>query len=955
MKNTRSPRASEMLSVTQDRPAPRFAPTLMALALAISLSTIAQDAHALALGRVSVLSALGEPLRAEIDIPEISADEASTLKVSLASPDAFRAAGVEFSPALIGAQLSLQRRADGRAFLRLSSERTVADPFVDLIVEATWAGGRIVRDYTVLLDPPSLKAPAAAPAATTLPATSASTSPSVTAAPLPVAAAPAPVPSSAPAAQPAVAGRPAPSPAPASRAAAPAAPAAPAAQKESPGTQVTVKVGDTAAAIASRVKPQDVSLDQMLVALLRANPDAFIANNINRLKAGAVLEVPSAQAVQGNTTAEARKTLRAQSQDFNAFRGKLAQAAPALGLPSGPDRAASGKVQSDVKESSAAAQAADKLKLAKASAASAAQTDAIAKGRAADEAAKRKAELERNLADLNKAAASAAAVKAAAGAAPSAAASKPGQAGLPVAAPAAPAAAAVASASAPKTTATQTTTASAPAVAPPSATAAASAAASGASAPSTAASKPASVASPAATATASSAASSPAPASSATGTPASAPAKPQPAKAPPPPPEPEPSFLDTLMGNPLLPLGGLGVVGLGAFGIWYKRRRDKKSHVDSSFLESRLQPDSFFGVSGGQQINTDSSVSPQANASSMVYSPSQIDAVGDVDPVAEADVYLAYGRDLQAEEILKEALRTSPKRVAIHTKLLDIYGKRRDARAYESVAREVFTLTNGEGPEWEKAAELGQDLEPSNALYQHKGGGAAALATMPISAAAIAAATAASAATLPMAAQAHAAQSAQSADIDLDLDFSLDDPADAPGGSVAPSPTQPSPLSGGTEPTVAFQVTPMEDPGLTFDLDISSPAAAPVAKAAPAAPDLGMLLSLPDLAVENNSLSFTPQPFTPPAPSPKAAPNPDPNALSFDMGDLSLDLDQPSTTPSVMPEDLTGDPLETKLALAREFRDIGDKEGARELAREVLAEADGALKARAQKLLSEIG
>ena len=78
---------------------------------------------------------------------------------------------------------------------------------------------------------------------------------------------------------------------------------------------------------------------------------------------------------------------------------------------------------------------------------------------------------------------------------------------------------------------------------------------------------------------------------------------------------------------------------------------------------------------------------------------SQLDAIGDVDPVAEADVYLAYGRDLQAEEILKEALRTNPQRVAIHAKLLEIYSKRRDAKGFELLAGQLFALTGAEHEE----------------------------------------------------------------------------------------------------------------------------------------------------------------------------------------------------------------------------------------------------------------
>jgi len=110
------------------------------------------DVQALALGRIVVQSALGEPLRAQIDIPEINADEASTLTVGLASGDAFSAAGMDFSPALSNLQITLQRRPDGRAYLQLTSNRPVTEPFVDLIVEANWSSGRIVRDYTLLFD-----------------------------------------------------------------------------------------------------------------------------------------------------------------------------------------------------------------------------------------------------------------------------------------------------------------------------------------------------------------------------------------------------------------------------------------------------------------------------------------------------------------------------------------------------------------------------------------------------------------------------------------------------------------------------------------------------------------------------------------------------------------------------------------------------------------------------------
>ena len=179
----------------------------------------------------------------------------------------------------------------------------------------------------------------------------------------------------------------------------------------------------------------------------------------------------------------------------------------------------------------------------------------------------------------------------------------------------------------------------------------------------------------------------------------------------------EPGFLDSLFDiNPLYLAGGAGVVlALLGFGV-YRARRAKLDTGETSFLESRLQPDSFFGSSGGQRIDTREAAA--GAPSSMSYSLSQLDAIGDVDPVAEADVYLAYGRDLQAEEILKEAMRSSPERLAIRTKLLEVYAKRRDTKGYELLATQLFSLTGGKGEDWQKAQELGLQIDPDNTLYQ---------------------------------------------------------------------------------------------------------------------------------------------------------------------------------------------------------------------------------------------
>ncbi|QHE78327.1 fimbrial protein FimV [Hydrogenophaga sp. PBL-H3] len=867
-------------------------------------------AQALALGRVVVQSALGEPLRAEIDVPDINAEEAASLRVGLASAETFRSSGMEMNAALTGLQISLQKRADGRSFLRLTSPRPVNEPFVDLVVEANWASGRIVRDYTLLFDPPNLRpAPQIAPVApgVSSPPTSTRAQPTVPSAPMPPVAQAAPAPSVSRPASPA-----------------PAAPVQPQRAAQAPsvapagtggGGQVRVQPGDTAGRIAAANRPANVSLDQMLVAMLRSSPNAFIGGNVNRIRAGAVVDLPTAEQAGSVSASEARQTITAQSRDFNDFRRRLAGAAPEAEVGVA-DRQAAGRVQTEVKDAAPAAPAADKLTLSKgATPAQTASEEKIAKDRQAKEASTRVAELSRNIEELSKLGT------------PGPAATAPAT----PATPAAPAAPAPAPASPPVTASTPAPDTAAPATPP--------------AAPVAAADVPAPPPAPAAA---------PAPVPAAVQVPAPAPA----------PLADEPSFIDQLRDNPLvLPLAGGLLALLAGFGIYRMRKRRGGSSVDSSFLESRLQPDSFFGSSGGQRIDTAESV---ASGSSMVYSPSQLDAAGDVDPVAEADVYLAYGRDLQAEEILKEAMRSTPTRVAIHNKLLEIYAKRRDARAFEVVATEAFGLTQGQGPEWDRACELGKELDPSNPLYQP--GGKPVSKTGAVESYAGAGPNTMPFASSTVAATSGAAAAAGLGDLDLDLDFSLDDsPVDGYSVAAAPSPSREPVMSdmGDLQATDALtsQTADVAGPSsmsMDFDLDFpsqpahlqtTSMAAAPApneplvaAENAPTfdlseeAPDFGLDLDMPDAPV-----------------AAQVAPAAAPELMTFDLNNLSLDLDTPEEADSAS-NDVPGqeNPLETKLSLAEEFRAIGDFEGARSLAEEVLAEASGSLKTKAGTFLADL-
>jgi pilus assembly protein FimV len=867
----------------------RFALTGIAAACACLWTS---PTWALGLGRLTVQSALGETLKAEVDVTSITAEESATLRLRVAPPDAYRAAGVDYNAALSSAQVQAVRRPDGRTVLRITGDRAVTEPFVDVIIEATWATGRLVREYTLLLDPPGARTapPAAAP----------SVAPVITPAPAPsMPSAPQQAPAE-PASQPPMPATTTPAPRPSSRA-----PAAPAPTAAASGDEYRVRSGDTLSRIAGRVQRPGVSLDQMLVSLYRANPDAFIGQNMNRLRSGVVLAVPNAETAGQVTTQEAREVIQAQSADFASYRQRLAGATTAT-ADEAPARQAGGQVQTRVDDRrQAAASSPDKLRLTQGAArqgAPEARVSAEAERRAASA---REAELARNVAELNKlrqtvtpggtqvAAAPAAATPATPAAAPATPPAPPAPPPAPAPAPTpAPAAPAPAAASSPTQVAVTTP------MATPSVPAAASAPAEAASA-----------AAPAVTAPASAAA-----------------APPPPVPAPPPAAKPtstEPSFLDSLLENPML-LPGAGVLAalLAGLGIYRLRKGGRKSGNETSFLESRLQPDSFFGASGGQRIDT-REASSSTSSSSMSYSLSQLDAIGDVDPVAEADVYLAYGRDLQAEEILKEAMRGNPERMAIRTKLLEVYAKRRDAKGFELLATQLHSLTRGEGEDWAKAQALGQTVDPDNPLYQPGGQpdavlGASGQPVEPLGAS-----------TMPYTAP-------------------VSPPAFKPASDAAT-------LEGGAD-----------DDGIDLDLDISVPGEfqespiSPMERTAPIA--TGASLSGPtgiDFPLDTGD---------------GALDEPNSRSLDFDVSGFSLDV--PPTAPSPTPASALaaqgattialppisgssngggdGDPLSRKLELAEEFRQIGDTEGARDLLEEVMAKADGALRTKAKAMLDAL-
>ncbi|MGJ7553534.1 FimV/HubP family polar landmark protein [Variovorax sp. RB3P1] len=885
----------------------------------MALGIASADASAFTLGQLKVQSALGEPLRAEIDVTEMAANEAEGLKINIATAEAFKSAGVPYNAALSDVKATLQRRAGGQYVVRLNGNRPLNDPFIDLLLEANGSSGRIVRDYTVLLDPPATRQ-----AATSMPAAPIApqiATPVERAAPAPrvrrervappVATAP-----SAPAAAPA-----------------PVTAAAPARTGGGGGEQVTVQRGDTASKIAGAHKPADVSLDQMLVALLLANPDAFVGGNVNRMRAGAVLDLPSAAEASAVTPAEARRTVTAQSRDFGSYRQRLAENAPTANVAAA-SRNASGKLQANVEDRNAAASAPDKLTISQGGAAARAADEKVAQARQAQDSSNRVAELSKNIDDLNKLKAATGAGSGTGSSAPAAASTPSAAPGIPVPAPSTSATTAPAPASPAPVAAAPAAPVAAPAAPTPEATAAAPVAAAAAVAATPSAADAAAV-----------------PATAAASAAAAAPVTPAPAAkkvvaAPPPP--PEPTFLEELLDNPLMLAGGALIALLIGFLLYRVLGRRREEMSESVFLESRIPKDSFFGASGGESVDTKNR--GDSTVSSLSYSPSQLDA-GDVDPVAEADVYLAYGRDLQAEEILREALRLNPDRTAIHLKLLEIHAKRRDVRAFESLATEVHKLTGGSGSDWNRVVDMGKDLDPGNPLYEsgapRSSGGASAAETAAFAGALAAAAKPVSAPpATPPAASAPPAFVPSVAPLDFDLDL-IAPPPPAP----APAPLQSHAPVGASLPKSAYEPAPT-----------TARPAAPLSNGHLETPvDLENDFDTAPGALTANTLpgSLSDVDNTRPAMLRNALPA-DSGFIEFDMSALaglpaarSADTTRPSP---IAHDDDNGDesPHAVKLSLARELQAIGDVEGARSLVEEVEAESAGDLKTQARQLLAEL-
>lgn len=950
-------------------------PRFKACVLAVALAAMPLLCQAAGLGRLNVLSGLGQPFRGEIDLVSVQPSEADSLVVSLAPPESYANAQIAYPSASMGLRFNIEKRSNGQYYVVVNSSQPITEPFLDLLVELNWAAGRIQREYTALIDPADyaggVSSDKARYASSDLPGTKVKGS--------------------------IKGGKP--------RQAKPAnaEPVATAGKNASesgsasasPSTSDThrVKTGDTLGSIARQVQPSGVSLEQVLVGLYRANPNAF-AGNMNRLKSGKILNVPNAEQLQGITKTEAAREIQVQAADWNAYRNKLAETAAKAPAKSLNEQAAGGKITAKVQDQGASATDANKdvLKLSKAADAAkkagdtaklqALEEEIATRQKALDEANQRVAALQKNLADMEKLAA----LKASAA-----------TASTPVAAAAS--------------------------VAESVATSAVAAAASEVTA--------SEVASAVAT------------------------AKPKRRIQVEAPIVEEPGLMDSLLENSMALGGAALAILLGGAGLWWSRRRQNPGVFEDSIITGGdLKANTVLGSTGGGVIST------QATENSFLtdFSRQGLGTIDtdEVDPIAEAEVYMAYGRDAQAEEILKDALHKDPTRHEIRMKLLDIYAARRDVTSYEEHASALFAVTNGQGQYWHDAALNGRAIDPENPLYRKEPAGVVDTSLVAPAVAVAAVATATSVAsddllpsldepTTPDAEQVanneldfeldfdagidevktalDDAATQQVSDLDslndlnlsvstespvaelaaLDLDLAVEESVDQAIDDVMQSdfdldalPELPVEATSADEISAldeglmsldlpidlgADTTTKLADFEQPLDLDLSLPLSSEATPVVATDSDLDGELQLPELDTDF-AASEVPV-MSLPAADDLGAADPDDLKLDFDFdlgateavelesvaevaptqsnagldvdstfGDISLDLTEAAAAGEL--DFAADDPVQTKIDLAKAYIDMGDVEGAREILQEALQEGSADQQQVAKSLLSDL-
>jgi len=626
---------------------------LYRLFLLAVLSSLPVHSFALALGDVVVRSALGQVLDADIDMVVLSAQEAESLSVRLAPAEMFAEAGLDYGLIARTVRLSVEKKV-GRTQVHLSSDKAIIEPFLMLLIEVNASGNRSIRQYALLFDPPSTQDNA--PVVNTPPVV-----PKLTIEPIA---------SATPSAVATVATTKTSKQAKQTSQVKETAKATKLTKEDAaltksessdaqPNTRL-VKSGDTLRQIATSVQPSGTTLAQVMLAIVQENSQAFDQKNIHRMRAGAVLTIPESSVVRSIDAQQAMNQVQLQTREFNhASTDRKKLSATSIQKEKSTESVPANKSHSGRLSQPAAEQPSlttkDQLKLSAPEKSEKTSLDLKELEKLANE--KSLAESNLRIAQLEK-----------------------------------------------NIHDLQSQLATRDQSASPQ------------PAPLEAAEK-AKDAVPAAAVTA-------------TATP----------------PSNKVSIKPTVMADrdkdylaefkkffeieaffefeklskewdneSFMWVGAVGAASLAGLLFLLRLQRNKRHQRRHPTQSQRIEPEadagSVFGHAGGGHVDTNHSVFH----SNFVPSVSQLDA-NEVDAIAEADVYIAYGRDEQAEEILLDALKAHPTRHALRVKLLEIYAARNDQKKFNVLASELRVLTHAQGAEWMQAAQLVQKMEVGNPL-----------------------------------------------------------------------------------------------------------------------------------------------------------------------------------------------------------------------------------------------
>ncbi|WNF48278.1 FimV/HubP family polar landmark protein [Pseudomonas sp. SG20056] len=932
----------------------------LVLAIAAASALSSGMAHALGLGEVTLQSALNQPLVAEIELLEVRDLASNEVIPTLASPEAFNKAGVDRQFFLTDLKFTPVLKANGKSVIRVTSSKPMREPYLNFLVEVLWPNGRLLREYTLLLDPPLYTPQSVIPATAQMPVATPAPAPRVQ--------------------------TPAPAPRPATAAVQPVSPAAPAAPAAKPleGNEYKTTANDTLWEIAQRARSGG-SVHQAMLAIQDLNPDAFIGGNINRLKSGQVLRLPDEQQVKSRAQGEALaqvaeqnaawregRSVAASARQLDATKRTSAAATPAkvetgdslklVAADSGKATAGSDKGAADSKALT------DKLAVTQESLDSSRRENDELKGRMTDlqsqlDKLQRLIQLKDDqMAKLQADLAAQGQVPAVAPAVPETPVAETPVAPVepaPEAAPQDPAAAAPVVPAA--TGETDFNYSEEPAVQPEAAAPVAV--------------EPAPIAAP-----------EPAPV-----TPA-APVVEAPVVAEP---QAESSAIDDLLANPML-LGAAGggalLVLLVALMMLSRRNALKEAELQESLAADEgssdlgagldLPDDSFAGMADdldGQQADLPSEERVTAQTG---------DALG------EADIYIAYGRFPQAAELLQGAINDEPQRSDLRLKLMEVYAEMGDRNGF---ARQDSELREIGG----SAAELDQIKARYPAMAVAAGAGLAAAA---------AAEENLDSFSLDDLALDEPSPKAATGDQDDAFDLSLDDleseldrDLQAAGNTASLDDLDSLSLDDDLDFSSPVEQADSKDDDLGFDLSLPESSDSGLDLSGDLA-DFSLDLDSPDkpaaAAEDDFLLSLDDEPSAAPVVAEPGFDLPDEQASGdFDLSadfDLSLneeapaqpssdsfaaqldevsaeldllsdDLDQPagldepaSAATSSMDNDddfdfLSGtDETATKLDLARAYIDMGDTEGARDILDEVITEGNEGQQSEARELIAKL-